>query len=123
MLLKAGPVQAFYEKGFLRYIQTAGHEVVRMIYFAVRDQDWETIQGTLSHEHIQTSDETFSISYTYHQNHQNIQMEWQAKIHGQADGTITFDLQGKAKSSFLKNRAGFCVLHPITGVTGQACRL
>ncbi|MDQ4140067.1 MAG: hypothetical protein M3142_06045, partial [Bacteroidota bacterium] len=42
---------------------------------------------------------------------------------GQADGTITFDLQGKAKSSFLKNRAGFCVLHPITGVTGQACRL
>ncbi|MDQ3290337.1 MAG: hypothetical protein M3Q05_03500 [Bacteroidota bacterium] len=123
MIVKAGLVQAVYDKGFLRYIQTAGHEMVRMIYFAVRDQDWETILGTLSDEHIHTSEDSFSISYTYSLNHDNIQMEWQAKINGQPDGTITFDLHGKAKSNFLKNRAGFCVLHPIGGVSGQSCRL
>ncbi|QMU28913.1 hypothetical protein [Adhaeribacter radiodurans] len=123
MIVKAGPVQAFYEKGFLRYIQTAGHETVRMIYFAIRDQDWQTIPGTLSDEHIQTTEDTFTISYTYHLNHEDIQMEWRAKINGQPDGTITFDLYGLAKSNFLRNRAGFCVLHPITGVSGQACRL
>ncbi|PSR53550.1 hypothetical protein AHMF7605_08435 [Adhaeribacter arboris] len=123
MIVKAGPVQALYDKGFLRYIQTAGHEVVRMIYFAVRDQDWETILGTLTDEHIHTSEDTFSISYTYHLNHQDIKMKWQAKIKGQADGTITFDLKGFAQSNFLRNRAGFCVLHPITGITGQSCRL
>ncbi len=123
MLLQAGPVQALYDRGFLRYIQSANHEIVRMIYFAVRDQDWQTMAGTISQEHIQTSPDTFAISYTYYINQDAIQMEWQVEITGQTDGTITFTIEGTAHSRFLKNRAGFCVLHPITGVTGQACRL
>ncbi|RDC62823.1 hypothetical protein [Adhaeribacter pallidiroseus] len=123
MLLHAGPVQALYDRGFLRYIQIADHEIVRMIYFAVRDQDWQTMAGSIRGEHIQTTPDTFSISYTSHINQDAIQMEWQVSISGRADGTITFDIEGTAQSNFLKNRAGFCVLHPIAGISGHSCRL
>lgn len=123
MLLQAGPVQALYDRGFLRYIKSADHEIVRMIYFAVRDQDWQTMLGSIHQEHIQTASDTFSITYSYHIHQGAIQMDWQVSITGQADGTITFNIEGTAQSNFLKNRAGFCVLHPITGITGQSCRL
>jgi hypothetical protein len=38
--------------------------------------------------------------------------EWRGRIVAR-DGTITFDLDGHALSSFAANRIGFCVLHPI----------
>jgi hypothetical protein len=122
-LFQAGPVQVYYDQGFLRYLSLGGKEVVRMIYFAVRNQDWNTIAGAVEEETVEQSEEAFRIGYQYHVQEGNIRMRWLVSIAGTNDGTISFAIQGSALSTFLKNRVGLCVLHPIEGVAGQICRI
>ncbi|MFD2574556.1 hypothetical protein ACFSUS_28245 [Spirosoma soli] len=120
--LQAGPVQVRYEHGFLRYLRLDGVEVVRMIYFAIRDQYWQTARLAITDELIDQTADSFRISYQWHTDDLGIQMTGQVTITGESDGAITFDFAGKALNSFLKNRVGLCVLHPIDGVTGQPCQ-
>lgn len=113
-IFDAGPITTTYENGFLRRISYGETEVLRMIYFALRDHNWNTLAGDINNEVIRIDDSGFRISYDY----TNILggedvMEWKAEIEGRSDGTITFEIQGTALENFRKNRAGFCVLHPL----------
>lgn len=132
MYLQAGPLNIFYEKGFLRQIKQNGTEVVRMIYFALRDHNWGTFDRTIENEVIESYEDHFSISYTClniikHEEGANSDhganpkaiFEWEVKINGEKDGKITFEIQGKALQDVRRNRAGFCILHPIEGVAKQ----
>ncbi|MDO1448661.1 hypothetical protein Q0590_20460 [Rhodocytophaga aerolata] len=121
MLLKAGHFSLTYENGFLRYVKLAEHEVIRMIYFAVRDRDWNTIPGIISNEQISQTENSFSIRYQVDVNKEEIQMQWQVQITGLPDSTIIFDLQGDVLHTFQRNRLGICVLHPVEGVAGEPC--
>jgi hypothetical protein len=52
-----------------------------------------------------------------------IDFRWAGVITGDADGTVTFRMDGSARSTFLRNRIGFCVLHPIREFAGVPCRI
>lgn len=121
MHLNAGPVKVLYENGFLRYLTIGGQEVVRMIYFAVRDQDWSILPGTITDERIDRSKEHFAISYVCTFASGDIKIKWDVVILGLSDGTLSFSIDGLAQTSFLKNRIGFCVLHPLEGLAGKPC--
>ena len=122
--LKAGPLTAFYQNGFLRYIRYGNEEVLRMMYFALRDQDWNTLVPVISEEVIEKQENRFVIHYQCHHFHEGkAVLHWQAALYGNPDGSIVFDLKGTVLENFWKNRAGFCVLHPIVGVCGQPCRI
>ena len=121
MLLKAGHLNLTYENGFLRYVKLAEHEIIRMIYFAVRDRDWNTIPGIISNEQIRQAENSFNIRYQVDVNKEEIQMQWQVQITGLPDSTIIFDLQGEVLHTFQRNRLGICVLHPVEGVAGEPC--
>ncbi|GAB3024861.1 hypothetical protein [Spirosoma pulveris] len=121
--LQAGPVNVRYENGFLRYVSLGETELVRMIYFAIRDHNWLTAALTLSNEVIEQATDSFQIHYDWQTNDLGIRMAGQVSIQGEADGTITVDWSGKALNSFQKNRVGLCVLHPIEGVSGQPAEL
>jgi hypothetical protein len=121
--LQAGPVQVRYENGFLRYISVEGTEILRMIYFAIRDQNWQTASISIINEVINEQADSFRINYTWHVNDLNIQMVGQVTIQGDSNGTISVDFRSKAENSFQKNRIGLCVLHPIDGVLGQPAEI
>jgi len=113
-ILDAGPVTAGYQNGFLRRISYGETEVLRMIYFALRDHNWNTISGHIENEVITIEGSGFQVSYDYLNIHGGeTVMEWKAAIKGTADGTITFEIHGTATENFKKNRAGFCILHPL----------
>jgi hypothetical protein len=111
--LRAGPLTVIYEAGDLRYIQVGGYEVVRRWYAAIRDRNWGTIPGIISNEVVEESNQGFSIHYTSTHQQNDIHFVWQATISGNANGTIQFAFDGEAKSTFHRNRIGFCILHPI----------
>ena len=117
--LHAGSIQVRYENGFLRYLMLDGSEVLRMIYFAIRDPNWLTARLLISNETIEETPDSFRIRYNWQVNDLGIQMAGQVAIQGNSDGAITFDFYGKALNSFQKNRVGLCVLHPIDGIVGQ----
>ena len=41
--LRAGPLRMLYDNGGLRYIKWGEREILRRIYIALRDRNWETI--------------------------------------------------------------------------------
>ena len=119
--LRAGPLSMFFESGDLRYIKLGDREVIRRIYAAVRDHNWGTVPGVISNLKQNIGADSFSIQYRCEHQQGSIHFVWDAEITGEADGTIRFTFDGEAKSTFLRNRIGFCVLHPIQ-CAGAKCR-
>jgi hypothetical protein len=124
ILLRAGELQLRYEDGFLRHFQIGETEVLRMMYFALRDHNWGTFTPIIELENIQVLADHFYISYQCrHQLDGQDCYIWKVNIIGSADGRIEFDLKGTALRYFRTNRAGFCVLHPIQGLAGEPVQI
>jgi D-apionolactonase len=119
--LSAGPLSLLYEDGGLRYIKLGSREIIRRIYVAVRDENWNTIPSKITNLHIESSNDRFDISFDVHNKRDEIDFLWRGTIRGEDDGTITFSMDGEALSTFKKNRIGICVLHPIKECAGSPC--
>ena len=122
--LKSGPFTVLYQNGFLRYVRYGNQEIVRMIYFALRDENWGTYKAEIENEQITLHENSFTITYDcYHRKNEIPVFHWKASINGTPTGEIIFSIEGKALTNLLKNRAGFCVLHPIKETVGQRCEI
>ncbi len=120
-ILHAGPVELLYEDGFIRYLKANDAEALRMIYFALRDENWATFKPWIENENVKAEENSFQIRYRcLNKKDDRIIISWEALIEGSNDGTITFEIKGTVHDDVWKNRAGFCVLHPIgEQITGQ----
>jgi D-apionolactonase len=118
--LQAGPFKLKYDQGFVRHVIYGETEILRMIYFALRDHNWGTLPYRISDESINQSDRGFRITYkcTHHQQRSDI-IHWNCEITGDENGTIAFSIDGTVLQDFRKNRAGFCVLHPLHQTMGS----
>lgn len=120
--LRAGSLSMVFEAGDLRYIRFRNHEILRRIYVAIRDHNWDTILPQLSDVQIEQEDDAFRITYDVENKAADVDFVWKGTITGDVDGTITFSMDGEARSAFRRNRIGFCVLHPM-GLAGLPCRI
>lgn len=123
--LQAGPLTMIFEpdNGFLRYIRLGDHEVVRNIYGVVRDQNWNTIAWKVSNLKANVQNDSFDITFEVECRGREVHYVWKGAVRGRADGQISFTFDGEAKSNFLRNRIGLCVLHPIQECAGKAVTL
>ncbi len=119
--LRAGPLTLFFESGDLRYIRLGDREVVRRIYVAVRDRNWGTIPVAISALQIEQAADHFSITFQADHRQDDIDFGWRGTITGDRRGTIAFSMDGAARSDFLRNRIGFCILHPPETCAGRSC--
>jgi len=117
--LRAGLLTALYEDGSLRYVRWGAREIIRRIYVAVRDRNWGTVPATLSDLRVEATQESFDITFSAECKRGDIHFVWKGAIKGDPKGTITFSMDGEAKSTFLRNRIGICVLHPIKECAGR----
>ena len=122
--LRAGPLSLLFEDGSLKYVCLAGREVLRRVYAAVRDRNWGTVTPVVSDLKIDSRSGSFRVSYWSEHRQKDMDGEidfgWRGTIEGSADGTIRFLFDGEARSTFLRSRIGFCVLHPLV-CSGGAC--
>ncbi|WP_276370664.1 hypothetical protein [Chryseolinea sp. H1M3-3] len=122
--LKAGVFSLGYLNGFIRHIHYGDIEVVRSVYMALRDQNWNTFEHTIENEIIDDQGDHFTIEYDcYYEVQEQRIFSWHVLITGLANSVVTFEVQGKAITDVLKNRAGICVLHPIKHTAGNPCEL
>jgi hypothetical protein len=119
--LRAGPLTLFFEHGDLRRICYGEREILRRVYVAVRDHNWDTPPTEIVNLEITPGERSFQIGYDVVCQKPPIDFRWRAEISGQEDGTITFSMDGQAYTEFWRNRIGFCVLHPIQECAGKAC--
>jgi hypothetical protein len=120
--LQSGPFQVRYDDGRLRYVRVNGVEVLRQIYMAVRDRHWNTIPGQIVSEEVRDTPDGFVIAIEVEHRQGDIDFRWSGRFHGIGD-LIEVNLDGQAHSSFLRNRIGWCVLHPIAECIGKPCEI
>ena len=123
--LRAGPLEMLFEPdtGFLRRIVLGRTEAIRAIYAAVRDRNWGAVPPVISGIQSRIEEDSFRLRFDAGCHQSAIHFDWQGEITGDADGTVTFAFDGEARSSFFRNRIGFCLLHPLAGCAGQACEV
>jgi D-apionolactonase len=122
IFLKAGQLELTYENGSIRWIRFGNTEILRMIYSAVRDRNWGTIEPKIEEEVLEINENTFDIKLRV--NYQADPIHFVADYHISGEpNKIRFEMQGTAQSTFLKNRIGFCVLHPIAECAGQEAKV
>lgn len=120
--LRAGKLQACFCSGRLMDVTYNGRIVLLEVYFALRDQNWNTIPYSIKELELKDSNDCFVIKFHAAHEQGTIQYNWDGMITGNRDSTITYEFKGKATSQFLRNRIGFCLLHP-ADLKGEICRI
>ena len=119
--LRAGKLSMVYENGNLRYLSAGKNELIRMIYSAVRDKDWLTIDPVISGEKFDIKSDSFKIEYECLYRSGEIDFSASYRIEGHSDSSLAFSFEGVALKTFEKSRIGFCILHPVEGCAGHPC--
>jgi len=120
--LRAGPLTALLEGADLRDVRFGGVELVRRLYFALRDENWDTIPGEIKDLAIDAGEDSFLVSFDAHHRKRDLDFRWHATIEGDRSGNISYAMSGEALRSFRYCRIGFCVLHPTGECAGRPYR-
>src|SRR5688572_18574451 len=122
--LQAGPLTMLYDPttGMVRRIKHGKVEVLRGIYAAVRDRNWGTVAPLIREQTRSVGSDSFSVEFESEHQQVDIHFQWRGMVRGEADGTLCYQFDGEAKTTFLRNRIGFCVLHPLSECAGAQAR-
>lgn len=119
-LIHFGRLSVLYDNGFIRYIRSGEVEIVRSIYFALRDSNWATPPIRISDERVLVTPKSFEISFIATNIVKDTEVfRWYVKISGIESGEVEFSVDGECLTGFNRNRAGICVLHPIRENKGK----
>jgi hypothetical protein len=122
-ILTAGPLSAELDNGNLRYLKVGGVEVLRSLSFLVRDENWGTYIPALEDLKVEQRSDGFWVSYRARCRRGDMELSYDARIEGRADGSLEFIGVATPKTDFLTARTGFVVLHPLQGVVGHAVEI
>ncbi|MDQ2653598.1 MAG: hypothetical protein M3Z20_11225 [Chloroflexota bacterium] len=112
-VLRAGPLTAVLEGGDLRYVRLGEDLVVLRLYAAVRDHNWNTIEPRFTRYEVEDGGDHFTVRYSAEHVSPDVDFAWDGVFTGSADGVIRAEMDGRARRDFMKNRIGWCVLHPM----------
>lgn len=112
IVLNSGELTCLYETGRIRYLRYQGIQVIRLIYTAVRDKDWNTADIDISNESVVQSDKGFTITYDAAYFYGDTIFKASINIMAEKN-TLSFSFKGKATKDFERNRIGICVLLPV----------
>jgi len=119
--LRAGPLTLLFEPqtAFLRHIRLGDHEIVRAIYAAIRDENWATISPEVAIREQEIKSDSFRIAFDAVCRRGGIDYFWCGTVTGDKGGRVDYTFDGEARSDFLRNRIGICILHPIVECAGK----
>ncbi len=118
-VLTAGPLSVELNNGNLRYLRVGGIEVLRALAFLVRDENWGTFVPAISDLVVDQRADAFSVAYRARCERDGRILDYEARIEGRSDGTLTYSGVATPATDFLTCRTGFVVLHPLDGVAGR----
>lgn len=122
--LRAGPLTMEFEPetGFLRYVRLGDRELIRAVYAAVRDHEWRTVRASIHDVEVTRRSGSFELTFGVRAVEEPVDFRWTGRVAGEEDGSVRFEMEGRAAARFRRNRIGLCVLHP-PWLAGSPCRL
>jgi D-apionolactonase len=121
-ILRAGPLTIELHGPDLRYVRTARNEVVRRVYMAVRDLNWNTLPVVVSEPVVEAGSDEFRVSFDARNAVDGIDFSWHGTIEGTGDGQVSYAVDGIAQSTFMFAKVGLCIHHPPDESAGRLFR-
>jgi D-apionolactonase len=118
-IVHAGELTVELEGPQIRTVRAGDVEILRGVYMAVRDEHWGTVAGRVSGLELSRAEREFATSFELTHQQPPLSFHWKGRIEGDRSGTITFQLDGVARTAFRYCRIGFCLLHPPSECAGQ----
>ncbi len=119
VVVHAGPITATLADGELRYLQVGDREIVRRIYFAVRDDTWRTATPAFTRIDFSQEDDTFKVRLRADCKLGAVDYSWTGTITGSSTGEIEFEAEGGPNHPFKSNRIGLCLLFGADALVDQ----
>ena len=111
--LAVGNATLLLDGGDIRYYRVGGQEVLRRVYVAVRNEEWETLPAAASPVQVHRADDgSVRASYQAKATAGHIEFSWAGTIELDRSGALTYRMDGVAGSSFDYARIGLNILHP-----------
>ena len=122
--LRAGPLSMVFDadNAFLRYVRLGKHEVLRGINAPIRNKSWGTVPPDVSNVKLEDHGDRFRLTFDVNCHEGDVDFFWRGTIDGNSAGKLVFTFDGEARSTFLRNRIGFCLLHG-PSAAGKPCRV
>ena len=121
--LSAGPLSLEYADGSLWNISDRDEEVFRRIYLVFQDINWTSRPFIIENEEWQIDAKSFSAKIQMQGTHDAQNFSVDLLITGSERGEISYGFSGTTTETFLKNRLGLCLLHPVDHLAGRNCHL
>ena len=121
--LFAGPLTLEYSEGSLWNISNGSAEIIRRIYLVFQDINWTSRPFVIKDENWEVADRSFSAKIKAQGSHDAKDLSVELEITGSESGEITYGFSASTAVSFMRNRLGLCLLHPVAGLAGRECEL
>jgi len=118
--LTAGPIRVKFQDGELRYLYVGDREIIRRVYFAVRDKRFDTTMPVFDKIAVQQRKDGFHILLSATCKSDTADYRWTGEMTGKPDGTITFSVNGQANSNFQSPRVGINILYGVQALQGHS---
>jgi hypothetical protein len=118
-ILHAGPISLKFQDGELRYLRVGDREIIRRIYFSVREGDFATEMPKFSEMRVEPAADHFAIHLAAACTGKTISYNWTGDITGTADGKIVYRASGSAPAAGTSKRLGLCVLYGAGALAGH----
>ncbi len=107
-----GNLRFLYGQGSIRQVEWKGEEVLNHLYVAVRDRNWGTVSPRIYNENILPTHDGLQITFHLEYIQEEINYSGHLNVQINEQGSLKASFEGKALSSFLKNRIGLNVQLP-----------
>ena len=119
-MLHAGPITLKFQDGELRYLRVGDREIVRRIYFGVREAKFAaTDMPSFSESRVDAAEDHFAIHLAAVSQGKTVSYHWTADITGWPDGKIEYHVTGSSPADGTSARIGLCVLYGTDSLSGQ----
>ena len=107
--LHSGALDATFDEGAIANLSMRGHELVRLLYVAVRDPAWNTIRAVPVSVQLHDEASTFVVEVWARATSTSLDLEWHLKATGFPDGTLHVNFRAQALRNCAFARIGLCL--------------
>lgn len=120
MQIEYGDISFAVREGRICNLCFGGKQVIKEIYFALRDLNWKTIPYFIRNIEVMEGESGKRVEFQAEHKQGEFSFAWKGSIRILRSNQIYFSFHGEAFDEFEKNRIGFCVLYP-SEFAGKRC--
>ena len=118
-ILTVGPLSMDFQDGELRYLRAGREELLRRVYFSVRDEAWGTVIPDIVGLKIDQRPDGFTVSYQGRCQTGTLDFSYSVMIDGFFPGDVTIRTSGRLLMPSQARRFGLCAHMGARAVCGR----